>query len=169
MRRFRTQPATLLLLLLVVAIVSHSTAQQQLTYRKYIRTRKPSQPAELHVEEVLEVFRTDEKPSLYGVSNALVNHFLAKQLLHPTRTAATDRTSTVPTLATTPTTAPDTTTGPTTYPTPVYENEYPLYKYLFRPSITVTKYGGYPDASTILIKEADPMITHTASDEPALR
>ncbi|XP_052901008.1 uncharacterized protein LOC128307285 [Anopheles moucheti] len=167
MRRIRTQPVVLLLLL-SVGIVSLSDTQSQLVYRKYIRTRKPSQPGVLHVEEVLEVFRTEKRPSLYGVDNALVNHFLGSQLLHSTSTAATGVASTVPTLAVvTSTTAPKTTIVPTTYPSPVYENVSPIYKYLFRPSITATKYGGKPHERTIIIKEADPMITHTASDGTA--
>uniref|UniRef100_A0A182MK94 Uncharacterized protein n=1 Tax=Anopheles culicifacies TaxID=139723 RepID=A0A182MK94_9DIPT len=166
MRRVRKHLALLLLLslLLALASVSLGKAQHQPSYRKYLRTRKPTLPGELHVEEILEVFRTEAKPSRYGVQKALVNRFLARQLLPKARSPATSANSTVPTLTTT-TTAPTT----STFPTPVYANDNPKYNYVFKPSITATKYGGKPGKNTITIKEADPMITHTSSDEAALR
>uniref|UniRef100_A0A182W685 DUF4794 domain-containing protein n=1 Tax=Anopheles minimus TaxID=112268 RepID=A0A182W685_9DIPT len=161
MRRFYTHLALLLLLLLAVGSVTLGTAQHQPIYRKYLRTRKPTLPGELHVEEVLEVFRTDAQPSQYGVHGALVNHFLATQLF-----LATMATSTVPTLPVATTTVTTTTakTPSSTFPTPVYENFNPIYGYVFRPSITATKYGGKPTVGeTIIIKEGDTPITHTSS------
>lgn len=157
MRRFCTHLACLLLVL-AVSSVTLGKAQYKPSYRKYLRTRKPSQPSEVHVEEVLEVFHTDTKPSRYGVSNAMVNHFLASQLLNSTRSSARCANSTVPTT--------ETPSENNTFPAPVYENHNPIYNYLFRPSITATKYGGTMGKSTITIKEADE--THTAPDEVPL-
>ncbi|XP_050072935.1 uncharacterized protein LOC126561026 [Anopheles maculipalpis] len=166
MGRFRTQLA-LLLAFAVCASGSLASEQGKPSYRKYLRTRKPSHPTELHVEEVLEVFRTDGAPPPYGVDNALVNHFLAVQLWEQTRTAASVTSSTAPTVVQV-TTVANVASVPehSTFATPVYENRNPIYSYLFRPSITATKYAGYPAESTIIIKEADPrLITHTDADE----
>uniref|UniRef100_A0A182U5S2 Uncharacterized protein n=1 Tax=Anopheles melas TaxID=34690 RepID=A0A182U5S2_9DIPT len=174
MERFGPQ-LTLLVAALACVSALDTPPDQPGIYRKYLRTREPSQPAELHVEEVLEVFRTGAQPSRYGVDNALVNRFLARQLLlqlqASTSTTTTTRRTTASTTTTTRRTTASTTTTTerpehTTFRTPVYENQNPNYNYLFRPSITATKYGGKPAAGTIVIKEADLLSTAVHNRSP---
>lgn len=141
------------LLVLTALLGSVSLGQLRPDYLRYLRTRKPSHPLELHVEEVLEVFRTGQRPSSYGVSNRAVNAFLANQRL---RGAITPRPSTTATTARHTTSGSNAATEASTFPTPTYENSNPNYKYLFQPSITATKYSGQPAPGTIIIKEADP-------------
>uniref|UniRef100_A0A182Q3A1 Uncharacterized protein n=1 Tax=Anopheles farauti TaxID=69004 RepID=A0A182Q3A1_9DIPT len=152
MSRYR---ANLILLLLVVVVVVVAWCQlepDQLrpSYRKYLRTRKPSQPHELHVEEVLEVFRTgDRRPPPYGFGHASVNHFLALHHL--------DRTGTIEPAGKKPPNGDPNVPGKNlTYPVPVYANENPSYVQLFQPSITATKYDRKTAKGSIIIKEADP-------------
>ncbi|XP_052873581.1 uncharacterized protein LOC128278892 [Anopheles cruzii] len=145
-------------LLLVVASLGASQLDRQPVYRKYLRTQKPARPGELHVEEVLEVFRTGSRPSRYGVSSPLVNRFLATDRLR-----SLDRSSST-------SAAPAETERPT-YRTPVYENRNPNYTYLFQPSITVTKYrpvGDRPSltGSVIVIQEADPLVSPVTVKPP---
>ncbi|XP_058063597.1 uncharacterized protein LOC131213550 [Anopheles bellator] len=134
-----------IVLLLVASLVGLAQSLEP-AYRKYLRTQKPARPGEVHVEEVLEVFRTDGRPSVYGVSNELVNRFLATERLRGRDPSST------------PTAAPPADERPT-FPTPVFENRNPNYTYLFQPSITATKYrpiGDRPGAgSVIIIQEAD--------------
>uniref|UniRef100_A0A182PVM3 Uncharacterized protein n=1 Tax=Anopheles epiroticus TaxID=199890 RepID=A0A182PVM3_9DIPT len=155
-------PLLLLQLLLYLAVVStfgvETTSQLPSIYLKYLRTRTPSKSNVLHVEEVLEVFRTERKPSRYGVTNALVNHFLANEMLR----AIGQTTST-----TTTTTVAPANRQPSTIRAPVYDTNNPSYKYLYSPSITATKYSGYPSKSVIIIKEADQLMTSKASAEEA--
>ncbi|KFB41933.1 AGAP000690-PA-like protein [Anopheles sinensis] len=135
------------LLVLATLLGSVSLGQLKPDYLRYLRTRKPSHPLELHVEEVLEVFRTGQRPSSYGVSNRAVNSFLANQRLRAT--TARPCTSTTTAAYTTSSTEAN------TFPTPTFENSMPDYKRLFQPSITATKYSGHPAPATIIIKETD--------------
>ncbi|XP_058127226.1 uncharacterized protein LOC131290678 [Anopheles ziemanni] len=137
------------LLVLAALLGSASLDQLKPDYLRYLRTRKPSHPLELHVEEVLEVFRTGQRPSSYGVSNQAVNAFLASQRLRATTTRR-------PCTSTTTVASTTSTTDASTFPTPTFENSNPDYKYLFKTSITATKYSGHPAPGTIIIKEADP-------------
>lgn len=112
-------------------------------YRKYLRTRPPRLPGEVHVEEVLEVFKTNSRPSRYGVYNQEVNAFLANDYLQKRRRSTT-----------TTTTTPKTSTVRPTYPVPNGDNRNPDYSELFRPSISMTKYPSYKVPKTIIIQEA---------------
>ncbi|XP_040172703.1 uncharacterized protein LOC120905733 [Anopheles arabiensis] len=166
MERFGPQLTLLVAALACVSALDTPPVQPGI-YRKYLRTREPSQPAELHVEEVLEVFRTEAQPSRYGVDNALVNRFLARQLLLQLQASTSTTTTTRRTTAATTTTTTTTQRSEhTTFRTPVYENQNPNYNYLFRPSITATKYGGKPAAGTIVIKEADLLSTAVHNTSP---
>ncbi|ETN62558.1 hypothetical protein AND_005746 [Anopheles darlingi] len=138
-----------------VVVTQQQQQQQQLQpdYRRYLRTRRPSLVGERHVEEVLEVFRTEAQPPPYRLNHTDVNHFLALERLHELQrrrtTTTTARTITAGTTTTTTTTA---TPDASTYRAPTYENRNPEYRYLYRwPLITATEIG----ATNITIKEAD--------------
>uniref|UniRef100_A0A182J2N2 Uncharacterized protein n=1 Tax=Anopheles atroparvus TaxID=41427 RepID=A0A182J2N2_ANOAO len=154
--------ALLVVLLLALAdLPDGGKAQLQPDYRKYLRTGKPSHPLELHVEEVLEVFRSEQRPPRYGVTNPLVNAFLADQRFRAEMTKKKKTTTTTTTTKATPasihstTARPQVSTQASTFRTPTYENNKESYTYLF-PSITATKYS-YQPKETITIKEADPV------------
>ncbi|XP_001649184.2 uncharacterized protein LOC5564821 [Aedes aegypti] len=114
-------------------------------YRKYLRTRAPRLHGEVHVEEVLEVFKSGDRPPRYGVYNQEVNAFLANDYLQKRRRTTT-------TTTTTTTKAPHVTNRPT-YPVPNGDNKNPDYTELLRPTISMTKYP-VPLAQTFIIQEA---------------
>ncbi|XP_055616075.1 uncharacterized protein LOC129762117 [Toxorhynchites rutilus septentrionalis] len=119
-------------------------------YRKYLRTRPTQHPSEVHVEEVLEVFKTKNRPPAYGVYNINVNWFLANERLMrdksmKTTTSTTARPSTWQTIA-----AVD---ARSTYPTPTRDNVNPDYTNPFSPSVSVTKYPASVTTPTIIIQE----------------
>uniref|UniRef100_A0A2M4C1P6 Putative secreted protein n=2 Tax=Anopheles marajoara TaxID=58244 RepID=A0A2M4C1P6_9DIPT len=151
-----------LLLQAVTALASPVTVQQSEfpeqerppDYRRYLRTRRPTLVGEKHVEEVLEVFRTEARPSAYRLNYTDVNHFLALERFHEQQRRRTTTTIT-PTKTRSSTVTAATAgkgTATSTYRTPTYENHNPAYRYLYRPLITATELGG----TNITIKEADP-------------
>uniref|UniRef100_A0A2M3ZEJ4 Putative secreted peptide n=1 Tax=Anopheles braziliensis TaxID=58242 RepID=A0A2M3ZEJ4_9DIPT len=153
----------LILFLLQAVCLAAVVALQQLElpepqrppdYQRYLRTRRPTLLGEKHVEEVLEVFRTEARPPAYHLNHSDVNHFLALERLHEqqrrsTNPRTTTKTSTTPTTTTTP--ASDIGTVTSTYRTPTYENRNPEYRFLYLPLITATEIG----RTNITIKEAD--------------
>ncbi|XP_055524919.1 uncharacterized protein LOC129718302 [Wyeomyia smithii] len=123
----------------------------QSNYRKYFRTRSPAAPGELHVEEVLEVFRTRSRPPLYGVYHPQVNSFLANDGFMRQKGAA----STTPRPQLTTGNVPLERNPRTTYPTPSGDNVNMDYTFPFKPFVTITKYPSYArPTTTIIIQEA---------------
>ncbi|XP_055586268.1 uncharacterized protein LOC129738957 [Uranotaenia lowii] len=139
---------TLLLAYSLVVIVSGHPLESD--YRKYWRTRKPQAPGEVHVEEVLEVFRTRDRPPSYGVYNGQVNGFLANDAFQKRKGATT------------------TTRKParTTYPTPTQDNTNPDYSNSVYPSISMTKYPNYPQLRTMIIQERPQSSTLQPETKP---
>lgn len=135
----------------LIATVLVSSQPLESDYRKYLRTRPPQAPGEVHVEEVLEVFRTRDRPPAYGVYSAGVNAFLANSALQRSKVT---RPLTTRSVAST-TTSTTTTVRPvrTTYPTPSRNNVNPDYTNPFQPSISMTKYPSYKAPKTIIIQE----------------
>ncbi|XP_058467350.1 uncharacterized protein LOC131440252 [Malaya genurostris] len=135
----------LIIVVLVVFSMKIIASPLESDYRKYLRTRRPQSPGEVHVEEVLEVFKTRNRPPTYGVYNAQVNGFLANDLFMRRKI-----TTVKPQLTTKPSEVPTR----TTYPTPSGDNVNPDYTYPFNPSISMTKYPNYVRPTTIIIQEA---------------
>lgn len=143
---------TVLTVLVAAALVSSHPLESD--YRKYLRTRPPQAPGEVHVEEVLEVFRTRDRPPAYGVYSAGVNAFLANSALQRSKVTRPLTTRSVAS-TTTSTTTTTTTVRPTrtTFPTPTRNNVNPDYTNPFQPSISMTKYPSYKAPKTIIIQE----------------
>ncbi|KAL9695272.1 hypothetical protein quinque_014557 [Culex quinquefasciatus] len=142
---------TVATILVATALVSSHPLESD--YRKYLRTRPPQAPGEVHVEEVLEVFRTRDRPPAYGVYSAGVNAFLANSALQ--RSKVTRPLTTRSVASTTTSTTTTTTVRPTrtTFPTPTRNNVNPDYTNPFQPSISMTKYPSYKAPKTIIIQE----------------
>ncbi|KAL1379953.1 hypothetical protein pipiens_003681 [Culex pipiens pipiens] len=141
---------TVATILVTTALVSSHPLESD--YRKYLRTRPPQAPGEVHVEEVLEVFRTRARPPAYGVYSAGVNAFLANSALQRSKVT---RPLTTRSVASTTTSTTTTTVRPTrtTFPTPTRNNVNPDYTNPFQPSISMTKYPSYKAPKTIIIQE----------------
>lgn len=140
-------------IVVLVATTAIPVAAEKSIYWKYLRTRPPHAPGEVHVEEVLEVFRTRERPPSYGVYNAQINPFLANSAwrkLSTSRPLVTSRTTSTTTTSTTALPEPDTRS---TYPTPTRDHVNPDYTFLFKPQISITKYPSYKAPSVIIIQE----------------
>ncbi|XP_065091333.1 uncharacterized protein LOC135712294 [Ochlerotatus camptorhynchus] len=144
--------------LLGILLLSTIVAASESDYRKYLRTRPPQLPGEVHVEEVLEVFKSKSRPPPFGVYNAEVNAFLANEFLQKRR-RSTSTTSTTSTTTTTTTTTTEANPPRSTYPSPSRDNINPDYTDLFKPSISMTKYPSYvPPKKMIIIKEGEPTV-----------
>ncbi|XP_058814030.1 uncharacterized protein LOC131677941 [Topomyia yanbarensis] len=156
------------IVVLTVLSLESNASPLESDYRKYLRTRRPQAPGEVHVEEVLEVFKTKNRPPTYGVYNAQVNGFLANDLFVRRKAGSTITSTTPKSMLTTPTnvissTVPLWRNPRTTYPTPSGDNENPDYTYPFNPTISMTKYPNYVRPTTIIIQEAAEWTTEKLS------
>ncbi|XP_053696959.1 uncharacterized protein LOC128744170 [Sabethes cyaneus] len=145
-------------LLIAVFLIDCQSSPVQSDYRKYLRTKSPQAPGELHVEEVLEVFKTRSRPSAYGVYHPQINAFLANDRFMR-RKGSTVSPTTSPRPQLTTVSVPQLDRSPrTTHPTPSGDNVNPDYTFPFKPAITITRYPNYarPAATTttIIIQEA---------------